>query len=70
MYQSSYSFSMPKPYHSIDMPKTFPEDIECIVKAKTADKGSLYISNVEAASNPNTLKSNPLFKQNTTSLLC
>jgi len=28
------SFSMPKPYQSTNMPKTFPEDIECIVKAK------------------------------------
>lgn len=64
MYQSNYSFSMPKPYHSIDMPKTFPEDIECIIKGKTPEAGSLYISNVEAASNPNTLKSTPLSIQN------
>ena len=35
MYQNSkYSFSMPKPYQTVAMPKTFPEDIECIVKAK------------------------------------
>jgi hypothetical protein len=39
------------------MPKTFPEDIECIISAPMPDRGSLYISNVEAASNPNTLKS-------------
>jgi hypothetical protein len=57
MYQN-YSYSMPRPYHSIEMPKTFPEDIECIVRGPTPDAGSLYISNVEAASNPNTLKSN------------
>jgi hypothetical protein len=55
MYQN-YSYSMPRPYQSVEMPKTFPEDIECIVTAPTPDRGSLYISNVEAASNPSTLK--------------
>jgi protein-tyrosine phosphatase len=50
---------MPKPYLSQDLPKKFPEDIECIIKSKDPDAGSLYISNVEAAENPMTLKSNP-----------
>ena len=47
MYRTNnYSFSMPKPYNTVNMPKTFPEDIECIVKAKDQEFGSLYISNV------------------------
>lgn len=57
MYRNNYSFSMPKPYYTQNLPKTFPEDIECIIKSNDPEMGSLYISNVEAASNPNTLKS-------------
>lgn len=64
MYTANYSFSSPKPYHSIEMPKTFPEDIECIIKGRADGFGSLYISNVEAASNPNTLKSKRLMIKN------
>ena len=57
MYRGNYSFSMPKPYASLNMPKKWPEDIECIIKASDPSCGSLYISNVEAAENVNTLKS-------------
>ena len=57
MYRGNYSFSMPKPYTSLNMPKKWPEDIECIIKASDPSCGSLYISNVEAAENINTLKS-------------
>lgn len=57
MYQPGFSYSMPKHYRTIEQPKTFPEDIECIIRSKLPDSGSLFISNVEAASNPATLKS-------------
>lgn len=57
MYQPGFSYSMPKHYRTIEHPKTFPEDIECIIRSKLPDSGSLFISNVEAASNPATLKS-------------
>lgn len=59
MYRTGYSYSMPKPYYQAPQPKTYPEDIECIIRSKNPDAGSLYISNVEAASNPKTLKSTP-----------
>lgn len=39
------------------MQRKYPEDIECIIKSTHPSKGSLYISNVEAAENPQTLKS-------------
>jgi hypothetical protein len=39
------------------MPKTFPEDIDCVIRGKTASQGSIYISNIEAAENIETLKS-------------
>jgi hypothetical protein len=37
--------------------KKWPEDIECIIKSNNPDKGSLYLSNVEAAENPATVRS-------------
>ena len=49
MYRNHYSFSMPKPYTSLNMPKKFPEDIECVIKSNNPEKGSVYISNIEAA---------------------
>lgn len=57
------SFSMPKPYASLNMPKKFPEDIECIIQSRNLSSGSLYISNIEAAENINTLKSTPSMTQ-------
>ena len=60
MYRSPTSYSQPKPYTSLNMPKSFPQDIECIIKSSDPEKGSLYISNIEAAENPATLRSNLL----------
>lgn len=36
--------------------KKFPEDIQCIVQPEQG-KGGIYISNIEVAENPQTLKS-------------
>lgn len=36
--------------------KTFPEDIECILEPKNG-KGGIFVSNIEVAENPSTLKS-------------
>lgn len=36
--------------------RTFPEDIECIIQPKNG-KGGIYVSNIEVAENPQTLKS-------------
>lgn len=36
---------------------TFAEDISCVVPEKSGC-GAIFISNIEAACNPNTLKSN------------
>ena len=49
MHRGHTSFSMPKPYTSLNLPKKFPEDIECVIKGKSSTHGSLYISNIEAA---------------------
>jgi hypothetical protein len=38
---------------------TFEEDIQCIIEPQ-AGKGAIFISNIEAASNPATLASTPL----------
>ena len=35
----------------------FPEDISCVFRSMNLDHGSIFISNVEAAKNPNTLAS-------------
>lgn len=51
------SLSIPKAQLSGNLPKKFPEDIECIIRAKDPTCGSLYISNIEAAENPATLQS-------------
>ena len=37
----------------------FPEDIECIVEPSKYNTGAIFVSNIEAACNPETLKSNP-----------
>ena len=37
---------------------TFPEDIQCIVEPLIGC-GAIYISNIEAAQNPSTLKRTP-----------
>ena len=55
--KGQYSFSMPKPYSSLNLQKKFPEDIECVIRSDDKSRGSLYISNIEAAENINTLKS-------------
>ena len=39
---------------------TFQQDIQCIVEP-TSNVGGLFISNIEAASNPLTLRSTTLF---------
>lgn len=57
MQKHHYAYSQPK-YGLLLSEKKFPEDIECIMKSSDSEKGSLYISNVEAASNPLTLRSN------------
>ena len=49
MYKTAYHFSMQKPYASLNLNNKFPEDIECIIHSPYPDKGSLYISNIEAA---------------------
>ena len=36
--------------------RTFPQDIECILEPINK-KGGIYVSNIEAASNPSTLLS-------------
>lgn len=40
--------------------KVYPEDIECVVVSSDPSKGAIYISNVEAAENPKTLKSSSI----------
>ncbi len=57
MYRGHYSYSMPKAYPAPEVSKKFPEDIECIIKSKDPTSGSLYISNIEAAQNLDTIKS-------------
>lgn len=42
---------------------TFPEDIECVYQPLNG-KGAIYVSNIEAASNPQTLASNQLITKN------
>ena len=52
-----------RPAHMI-----FPEDLDCVLEAADG-KGGIYIGNLEAAENLQTLKSNSLYIQNTTSNL-
>lgn len=52
-----HSYSLPKPYASLTLPQKFPEDIQCIIQSPHPTRGSLYISNIEAAENLTTLKS-------------
>jgi hypothetical protein len=56
LYGNSYRFgySLPK---SNAMPEKWPEDIQCVHPSKNPNKGSIYVSNVEAASNHETLSS-------------
>lgn len=68
MYKTAYHFSMPKPYASLNLNAKFPEDIECIIHSPHPDRGSLFISNIEAAENLATLRSTPDLTQNTASL--
>lgn len=63
---SSYPYNPIKPTRQAPIQK-WAEDIECVQTGSTASKGSIYISNVEAAENPITLNSTPLVMQNTTS---
>lgn len=74
------SFSLTQPYfhpkaihqgHQI-LPENhkYPEDIECVLVSECPDKGSIFISNVEAAQNVNTLRSKTVAIQNTKSKLC
>lgn len=57
------------------MPKASPllqkysEDIQCVYPSPDPTKGSIYVSNVEAAENPQTLASKFSTIQNTTSRL-
>ena len=39
------------------MPKKYPEDIQCVFPSSDPHKGAIYVSNVEAAENINTLRS-------------
>jgi len=55
MYRNFYAPSKFNP--GMTMPEKFPEDIECVIKSNNENYGSVYISNVEAAQNPNTLRS-------------
>lgn len=68
MYKTAHHFSMQKPYASLNLNNKFPEDIECIISSPQPDRGSLYISNIEAAENINTLKSTALLIKNIASL--
>lgn len=52
MYSRFSSYSQNK---SVQVPRTYPEDIDCIIKSNE-EVGSLYISNVEAAENIATLR--------------
>jgi hypothetical protein len=45
-------YSLPK---ASAMPEKWPEDIQCVYPSKHPQKGSIYVSNVEAASNHLTL---------------
>ena len=47
---------------------TFEEDIQCIIEPREG-RGGIFISNLEAASNPDTLLSTRLFTQNIASAL-
>lgn len=67
MIRNHYSYSLPKAYGSVTLPQKFPEDIQCIIHSPDPAKGSLYISNIEAAENLSTLKSNLPLKENSES---
>ena len=47
--------------YQTNTPKKYPEDIQCVHPSSHPKKGAIYVSNVEAAENPNTLKSNQYF---------
>lgn len=61
MYKTTHHYSMQKPYASLNISNKFPEDIECIIRSPDTLKGSLFISNIEAAENINTLQSTFLY---------
>lgn len=51
------SHSLPKHNFHAPLLKRFPEDIQCILQGPDREAGSIFISNIEAAENPNTLRS-------------
>lgn len=52
----NHTFNHAPLYNSYN-PKKYPEDIECVYPSSDPKKGAIYVSNVEAAENPATLKS-------------
>ena len=53
-------------FKNINMQQVYQQDYSCILDP-VEGKGALYIGNLEAAENPNTLHSNPRDSQNTPS---
>jgi hypothetical protein len=48
-------YSLPKTYGLLEK---YPEDIQCVYPSSDPERGAIYVSNVEAASNFKTLSSN------------
>lgn len=55
------AYSMPKQHGLLEK---YPEDIQCVYPSGDPTKGSIYVSNVEAASNIKTLNSKQLMIKN------
>jgi hypothetical protein len=70
MSRAQTAHSLPRHNCPATLVRRFPEDIECVHRSNSLDRGSIFISNVEAAQNPNTLRSTPNAMQDTTSRQC
>lgn len=64
MHRGLTSHSLPRHKFHAPLVKRFPEDIQCIIQGRGHESGSLYISNIEAAESPSTLRSTTKFIQN------
>ena len=60
-FQYNQSYVNPRYTYSLQkippVPQKYPEDIQCVLISQDRSKGSIFISNVEAAENVSTLDS-------------
>ena len=61
--------TLPLMQNGISLQVRYPEDIQIIIRADTHTHGSLFLSNLEAAQNPQLLQSTPSATQNSKSQL-